>query len=89
MSCHSRNLDYKRFRGIADEVDAYLMADMAHIGGLVAAGLTPSPFEHCDIVTTTTHKTLRGPRSGIIFYRKGAVLQFQSSVRYNNGKIRK
>lgn len=71
MSCHSRNLDYKRFREIADEVDAYLMADMAHIGGLVAAGLTPSPFELCDIVTTTTHKTLRGPRSGIIFYRKG------------------
>jgi glycine hydroxymethyltransferase len=71
MSCHSRNLDYKRFRQVADEVDAYLMSDMAHIGGLVAAGLTPSPFEYSDIVTTTTHKTLRGPRSGIIFFRKG------------------
>lgn len=71
MSCHSRNLDYKRFRETADEVDAYLMSDMAHIGGLVAAGVTPSPFEYSDIVTTTTHKTLRGPRSGIIFYRKG------------------
>jgi glycine hydroxymethyltransferase len=71
VSCYSRNLDYARFRAIASEVDAYLMADMAHIGGLVAAGVTPSPFEFCDIVTTTTHKTLRGPRSGIIFYRKG------------------
>lgn len=71
ISCYSRNLDYKRFREIANEVDAYLMADMAHIGGLVAAGVTPSPFEYCDIVTTTTHKTLRGPRSGIIFFRKG------------------
>lgn len=71
MSCYSRDLDYKRFREIANEVDAYLMADMAHISGTVAAGLTPSPFDHCDIVTTTTHKTLRGPRSGIIFYRKG------------------
>ena|SRR6218665_3741961 len=74
MSCHSRNLDYKRFRQIADEVDAYLMSDMAHIGGLVAAGLTPSPFEYSDIVTTTTHKTLRGPRSGIIFFRKGMLV---------------
>jgi glycine hydroxymethyltransferase len=71
VSCYSRNLDYARFRQIADDVDAYLMADMAHISGLVAAGVTPSPFEYCDIVTTTTHKTLRGPRSGIIFYRKG------------------
>jgi len=52
-------------------VDAYLMADMAHISGLVAAGVTPSPFDYCDIVTTTTHKTLRGPRSGMIFCRKG------------------
>jgi glycine hydroxymethyltransferase len=71
ISCYSRNLDYKRFREICSDVDAYLMADMAHISGLVAAGVTPSPFEYCDIVTTTTHKTLRGPRSGIIFYRKG------------------
>lgn len=71
MSCYSRHLDYKRFREIADDVDAYLLADMAHISGLVAAGVVPSPFEYCDIVTTTTHKTLRGPRSGMIFYRKG------------------
>ena len=71
VSCYSRHLDYKRFRAIADDVDAYLMADMAHISGLVAAGIVPSPFEFCDIVTTTTHKTLRGPRSGVIFYRRG------------------
>ena len=70
-SCYSRNIDYARFREIADSVDAYLMADMAHISGLVAAGVTPSPFDYCDIVTTTTHKTLRGPRSGMIFCRKG------------------
>jgi glycine hydroxymethyltransferase len=71
ISCYSRNLDYKRFRDIADENGAYVLADMAHVSGLVAAGVVPSPFEHCDIVTTTTHKTLRGPRSGMIFYRKG------------------
>ncbi|XP_063825077.1 serine hydroxymethyltransferase [Ostrinia nubilalis] len=71
MSCYSRCLDYKRFRQIADENGAYLMADMAHVSGLVAAGVIPSPFEYCDIVTTTTHKTLRGPRAGVIFFRKG------------------
>jgi len=71
VSCHPRNLDYKRFREICDEVGALLMADMAHISGLVAAGVVPSPFPYCDVVTSTTHKTLRGPRAGIIFYRKG------------------
>lgn len=70
-SCYSRIIDYARMRKIADENGAYLMADMAHISGLVAAGVIPSPFEHCDIVSTTTHKTLRGCRSGVIFYRKG------------------
>ena len=70
-SCHSRNLDYARLRAIADENGAYLMADMAHISGLVAAGVVPSPFLHADIVSTTTHKTLRGCRSGVIFFRKG------------------
>ncbi|CAL1543245.1 unnamed protein product [Lymnaea stagnalis] len=69
--CYSRDLDYKRFRQIADGVGAYLLADMAHVSGLVAAGLAPNPFEYCDVVTTTTHKTLRGPRSGLIFFRKG------------------
>ncbi|XP_027004226.1 serine hydroxymethyltransferase, cytosolic-like [Tachysurus fulvidraco] len=70
-SCYSRNLDYSRLRKIADENGAYLLADMAHISGLVAAGVVPSPFDHCEIVSTTTHKTLRGCRAGVIFYRKG------------------
>lgn len=72
VSCYSRNLDYARMRKIADANGAYLMADMAHISGLVAAGVVPSPFDHCDVVSTTTHKTLRGCRAGMIFYRKGA-----------------
>nr|XP_033770709.1 serine hydroxymethyltransferase, cytosolic isoform X1 [Geotrypetes seraphini]XP_033770710.1 serine hydroxymethyltransferase, cytosolic isoform X1 [Geotrypetes seraphini]XP_033770711.1 serine hydroxymethyltransferase, cytosolic isoform X1 [Geotrypetes seraphini] len=71
VSCYSRNLDYERMKKIADENGAFLMADMAHISGLVAAGVVPSPFEHCDVVSTTTHKTLRGCRAGVIFYRKG------------------
>ncbi|KAK3917267.1 Serine hydroxymethyltransferase, cytosolic [Frankliniella fusca] len=71
ISCYSRCLDYKRFREIADQNGAYLFADMAHVSGLVAAGIIPSPFEYADIVSTTTHKTLRGPRAGIIFFRKG------------------
>ena len=62
----------QRFREIADRNGSWLMADMAHVAGLVAAGLVPSPFEHCDIVTSTVHKTLRGPRAGIIFYRRQA-----------------
>ncbi|CAM4352661.1 hypothetical protein PO909_001341 [Leuciscus waleckii] len=70
-SCYSRNLDYSRLRKIADENGAYLLADMAHISGLVAAGVVPSPFEYSDVVTTTTHKTLRGCRAGVIFFRKG------------------
>lgn len=71
FSCYSRCLDYKRFREIADSVNAYLVSDMAHIAGLVSAGVIPSPFEYSDIVTTTVHKTLRGPRAGLIFFRKG------------------
>ncbi|XP_026286324.1 serine hydroxymethyltransferase [Frankliniella occidentalis] len=71
ISCYSRCLDYKRFREIADQNGAYLFADMAHVSGLVAAGIIPSPFEYSDVVSTTTHKTLRGPRAGIIFFRKG------------------
>lgn len=82
ISCYSRCLDYKRFRQIADENGAYLMADMAHISGLVAAGVIPSPFEYCDIVTTTTHKTLRGPRAGVIFFRKGV-----RSMKANGDKV--
>ncbi|OVE74621.1 serine hydroxymethyltransferase [archaeon D22] len=70
FSAYPRALDFKKFREIADEVGAYLMADIAHIAGLVAAGVHPSPFPHCDVVTTTTHKTLRGPRSGLILCQK-------------------
>ncbi|SCV02681.1 LAME_0H04104g1_1 [Lachancea meyersii CBS 8951] len=70
-SAYSRIIDYKRFKEIADACGAYLLSDMAHISGLVAAGVTPSPFEYSDIVTTTTHKSLRGPRGSMIFYRKG------------------
>ena len=65
-SAYGRTIDFKRFREIADEVGAYLMVDMAHIAGLVAAGLHPNPCEYADIVTSTTHKTLRGPRGGLI-----------------------
>ncbi|KAJ3294814.1 Serine hydroxymethyltransferase, cytosolic [Borealophlyctis nickersoniae] len=70
-SAYARNWDYGRMRQIADSVGAYLMADIAHLGGLIAAGVLPSPFEHADIVTTTTHKSLRGPRGAMIFFRKG------------------
>lgn len=70
-SAYSRLIDYKKFREICDDVDAYLHADMAHPAGLIAAGLIPSPFDHADTVMTTTHKTLRGPRGALIFYRVG------------------
>jgi len=70
VSCYSRNLDYKRFKEIADKNGSWLLADMAHVAGLVAAGVVPSPFDYCDVVTSTVHKTLRGPRAGIIFFRK-------------------
>ena len=65
-TAYSRIWDWKRFREIADEVGAYLMVDMAHIAGLVAGGVHPSPFPHCHVATTTTHKSLRGPRGGMI-----------------------
>ena len=65
-SAYARTIDFKRFREIADEVGAYLMVDMAHIAGLVATGLHPSPIPYADVTTTTTHKTLRGPRGGMI-----------------------
>jgi len=71
-SAYSRKIDFKKFREIADEVGAILMVDMAHISGLIAGGAHPSPFKYADIVTSTTHKTLRGPRSGIIFAKKDA-----------------
>ncbi|WP_066872747.1 serine hydroxymethyltransferase [Clostridium mediterraneense] len=69
-SAYSRTIDFKKFREIADEIGAYLMVDMAHIAGLVAAGLHPSPVPYCDFVTSTTHKTLRGPRGGLILCKE-------------------
>merc|ERR1712051_975209 len=68
-SAYPRIIDFAKFREIADEVGALLMADIAHISGLVATGMHPAPFQHCDVVTTTTHKSLRGPRSGMIFFK--------------------
>eukprot|EP00438_Fugacium_kawagutii_P008000 Skav209151 [mRNA] locus=scaffold1137:15668:16078:- [translate_table: standard] len=70
-SAYSRLIDYSRMRQIADKCGAYLLADMAHISGLVVGGVIPSPFEYADVVTTTTHKSLRGPRGAMIFFRKG------------------
>ena len=75
-SAYARTIDFKRFREIADEVGAYLMVDMAHIAGLVAAGEHPSPIPYADVVTTTTHKTLRGPRGGMILANKEAAEKF-------------
>merc|ERR1712061_224919 len=68
-SAYPRIIDFAKFKAIADEVGAFLMADIAPISGLVATGLHPPPFEHCDVVTTTTHKSLRGPRAGMIFFK--------------------
>merc|ERR1719393_276289 len=70
-SAYPRDWDYARFRKICDACGAFLMADIPHISGLVATGEQKNPFEYCDIVTTTTHKSLRGPRAGMIFFRKG------------------
>jgi glycine hydroxymethyltransferase len=70
-SAYCRLIDYERMRKIADSVGAYLVVDMAHISGLIASGVIPSPFKYADVVTTTTHKSLRGPRGAMIFFRKG------------------
>ena len=75
-SAYAREIDFKRFREVADKAGAYLMVDMAHIAGLVAAGLHPSPIPYADVVTTTTHKTLRGPRGGLILANKEAADKF-------------
>ena len=75
-SAYARTIDFKKFREVADEVGAYLMVDMAHIAGLVAAGLHPSPIPYADVVTTTTHKTLRGPRGGLILANEEAAKKF-------------
>ena len=80
-SAYACLIDYERMRKIADQHKAYLLSDMAHISGLVSAGVIPSPFDYSDIVTTTTHKSLRGPRGAMIFYRKG-----QRSVNKKTGE---
>ncbi|GGN50185.1 serine hydroxymethyltransferase [Oceanobacillus indicireducens] len=79
-SAYSRTIDFKKFREIADAVDAYLMVDMAHIAGLVAAGVHPNPVPHAHFVTTTTHKTLRGPRGGVILCEQEFAKKIDSSV---------
>ncbi len=79
-SAYPRTLDFARFREIADSVGAYLFVDMAHIAGLVAAGEHPSPIPHADVVTTTTHKTLRGPRSGLILCKEEYIRKINSKV---------
>ena len=75
FSAYSKTLDFPRFRQIADKVGAYLFVDMAHVAGLVAAGLYPNPLPYADVVTTTTHKTLRGPRGGLILARANEALE--------------
>ncbi len=82
FSAYSQIMDWSRFRDIADKVGAYLMVDMAHVAGLVAAGVYPNPVPYADVVTTTTHKTLRGPRGGLILARENEELQkkFNSAV---------
>ena len=79
-SAYALQIDFKKFREIADEVGAYLMVDMAHIAGLVAAGLHPNPVEYADFVTSTTHKTLRGPRGGIILTKKEHARKIDSNI---------
>eukprot|EP01018_Ginkgo_biloba_P006469 Gb_16208 [translate_table: standard] len=83
-SAYPRDFDYPRMRQIADNVGAYLMMDMAHISGLVAAGVVANPFDYCDVVTTTTHKSLRGPRGGMIFFKKEPVLGLDLETAINN-----
>ncbi|KQL51110.1 serine hydroxymethyltransferase [Heyndrickxia shackletonii] len=79
-SAYPREIDFKKFREIADEVGAYLMVDMAHIAGLVAAGIHPSPVPYADFVTTTTHKTLRGPRGGMILCKEEYAKKIDKSI---------
>ncbi|GAB4537005.1 MAG: serine hydroxymethyltransferase [Anaerolineae bacterium] len=79
-SAYSRFIDFPRLREIADSVGAYLMADMAHIAGLVAAGVHPSPVPYCDVVTSTTHKTLRGPRAGLILCKASYAQRIDKAV---------
>lgn len=79
-SAYPRELDFEKFREIADEVDAYLMVDMAHFAGLVAAGEYPNPVPYADVITSTTHKTLRGPRGGLILAKEEYAKKFNSAI---------
>jgi glycine hydroxymethyltransferase len=79
-TCYSRVIDFAKFRQVADSVQAYLMADIAHIAGLIVAGLHPSPFPHAHVVTTTTHKTLRGPRAGVIMCQEDLAAVIDKAV---------
>jgi len=90
-SAYPRNLDFKEFRAIADEVDAYLMADVAHFAGIIAARKHMMPFPYCDVVTTTTHKTLRGPRGAIILSKEDDRLhdKYHSDLRLKDGSAKK
>lgn len=85
VSAYSRLLDYDRISKVAKSVNSYVLADMAHVSGLVAAGQIESPFKYADVVTTTTHKGLRGPRGALIFYRKGvqSVDAKGNEIKYN------
>ncbi|RZC53667.1 hypothetical protein C5167_012520 [Papaver somniferum] len=85
-SAYPRDFDYPRMRKIADSVGDFLMMDMAHISGLVAASVLADPFEYCDVVTTTTHKSLRGPRGGMIFFKKDPVLWVDMESAINNAE---
>ncbi len=86
-SAYSRDMDFKRFREIADSVDAILLADIAHPAGLIAKGILNDPIPHCHVVTTTTHKTLRGPRGGLILM--GQDFENPFGIRLKNGNLRK
>ncbi len=86
-SAYSRDMDFKRFREIADSVDAILLADIAHPAGLIAKGILNDPMPHCHVVTTTTHKTLRGPRGGLILM--GQDFENPFGIRFKNGNLRK
>ncbi|CAN0423664.1 unnamed protein product, partial [Phaeothamnion confervicola] len=79
-SAYSRTIDFAGFRKIADEIGAYLMVDMAHFAGLVAAGLIPNPMDHAHVVTTTTHKTLRGPRGGLVLTNDAVIAKKVNSA---------
>ncbi|KAJ7966455.1 Serine hydroxymethyltransferase [Quillaja saponaria] len=83
-SAYPRDFNYPRMRKIADTVGAFLMMDMAHISGLIAASVVANPFDYCDVVTTTTHKSLRGPRGGMIFFKKDPVLGIDLESAINN-----